>query len=154
LSNKDLGALPGDLDDKISPYMGPVYRTIDFIRKMNCASLDSRDEGRRRWMDERKIRIETAQFIRGDSIPNTFMIIDEAQNLTPHEIKTIATRAEEGTKIVFMGDPSQIDTPYLDEKSCGLSYLIDRAAGKPYFAHINLVKSERSYLAEQLSKIL
>ncbi|MDR3168834.1 MAG: PhoH family protein [Candidatus Peribacteria bacterium] len=154
LSNKDLGALPGDLEDKVSPYMDPLYKTIDFIRRANCASLDSRDEGRKKWMEERRIRVETAQFIRGASIPNTFMIIDESQNLTPHEVKTIATRAEEGTKIVFMGDPSQIDTPYLDEKTCGLSYLIDRAAGQPYFAHINLVKGERSFLAEQLSRIL
>ncbi|MDR0608100.1 MAG: PhoH family protein [Candidatus Peribacteria bacterium] len=154
LSNKDLGALPGDLEDKISPYMGPLFKTIDFIRKMNGAPLDSHDEGRKKWMAERNIRVETSIFIRGASIPNTFMVVDESQNLTPHEIKTIATRAEEGTKIVFMGDPSQIDTPYLDERTCGLSYLIDRLTGKDYFAHINLVKSERSFLAEQLAKLL
>ncbi|MDR2540840.1 MAG: PhoH family protein [Candidatus Peribacteria bacterium] len=154
LSNKDLGALPGDLEEKMSPYLGPIYKTLDFIRRANCAGLDSRDVGRTTWMNDRRIRVETSLFIRGDSIPNTFMIIDEAQNITPHEVKTIATRAEEGTKIVFLGDPSQIDTPYLDEASCGINYLVDRARGKKYFAHINLVKSERSYLAGELAKIL
>ncbi len=101
-----------------------------------------------------KLVISPLAYIRGRSLSNSFFIVDEAQNLTPHEVKTIITRAGEGTKIIFTGDIQQIDSPYLDMKSNGLSYLADRMKGQDIFAHVNLVKGERSYLAELASDIL
>lgn len=153
LSNKDLGFLPGDEKHKIAPYMQPLFDNLNVI-KHNFAYQGAEV----RLMDEMQksgqLVIEALAFIRGRSLSETFFIIDEAQNLTPHEIKTIITRAGEGTKIVFTGDIQQIDHPYLDMFSNGLVYMIDRMHGQDLFAHINLIKGERSYLSELASNLL
>jgi PhoH-like ATPase len=124
------------------------YRKSDLKKgeKENCKLEE--------WMKERNIEVEPLAYIRGRSIINTFFIVDEAQNLTPHEVKTTITRAGEGTKIILTGDLSQIDSPYLDEKSSGLSYLIDAFSGQPEFVHINLKEGERSALAKKASELL
>jgi PhoH-like ATPase len=153
LSNKDIGFLPGDANDKIGPYMEPLWDNLKFIKsqfgeneKKHKAILEMEAAG--------KIVITPLAFIRGRSLSNIMFIIDEAQNLTPHEIKTIITRAGENTKIVFTGDVHQIDTPYLDENSNGLAYLIDRLKGQELFAHIKLEKGERSELANLANDLL
>jgi PhoH-like ATPase len=153
LSNKDIGFLPGDVNDKISPFMQPLFDNLGFIKhKFNIHSK----EGQRidDLQKEKKLLIAPLAYIRGRSISNAFFIIDEAQNLTPHEIKTIITRAGEGTKMIFTGDIEQIDSPYLDKKSNGLSHLFARMKGQDIFAHINLEKGERSFLAEVASNLL
>lgn len=153
LSNRDIGYLPGEAEDKISPYMQPLWDNLKFIKSQN------KPESKRRKIiesmeEDGQIQITALAFIRGRSLSNTMFIVDEAQNLTPHEIKTIITRAGEGTKIVFTGDINQIDTPYLDENSNGLSYLIDRFKGEQLFSHIKLEKGERSELANLANKLL
>lgn len=105
-------------------------------------------------LENEKLVISPLAYIRGRSLSNVYFIVDEAQNLTPHEIKTIITRAGEGTKMIFTGDIQQIDSPYLDMKSNGLSYLTDKMLGQDIFAHVNLIKGERSYLAELASNLL
>lgn len=153
LSNRDIGFLPGDVKDKIGPYMLPLFDNLDVIK--NKYSPTSKDFQKIEEMQTtEKLVISPLAFIRGRSLSNVFFIVDEAQNLTPHEIKTIITRAGEGTKMVFTGDIEQIDTPYLDMKSNGLSYLTDKMLGQEVFAHINLVKGERSFLAELASNLL
>ena len=162
LSGKDvMGFLPGDAKDKMGPYMAPIYDNIGVIK--NCSLKKYRKSDLKKaeisdkleeWMKEKKIEVEPLAYIRGRSITHTFFIIDEAQNLTPHEVKTIITRAGEGTKIVLTGDLSQIDSPYLDEKSSGLSYLVDAFSGQPEFVHVNLKEGERSPLAEKAGKLL
>lgn len=153
LSNKDIGYLPGDAKDKISPYMEPLWDNLKFIKsqfgeneKKHKAIVEMEESGR--------IVITPLAFIRGRSLSNILFIVDEAQNLTPHEVKTIITRAGEGTKIVFTGDVHQIDTPYLDENSNGLAYLVDRLKGQPLFAHVHLEKGERSELANLANELL
>lgn len=153
LSNKEIGFLPGSADDKIGPYMEPLWDNLKFIKaqfgeneKKHKAILSLEQEG--------KIVISPLAFIRGRSLSNIMFIIDEAQNLTPHEVKTIITRAGENTKIVFTGDVNQIDTPYLDENSNGLAYLVDRLKGQPLFAHVQLEKGERSELANLANDLL
>lgn len=153
LSNKDLGFLPGDEKQKISPYMQPLFDNLNVIKRQ--FSLESNDY---RTLQEMQaggsLVIEALAYIRGRSLSDTFCIIDEAQNLTPHEIKTIITRAAEGTKMVFTGDVYQIDSPYLDTQSNGLAYMIDRMQGQEIFGHVNLVKGERSKLSELASNLL
>jgi PhoH-like ATPase len=153
LSNRDLGYLPGDASEKISPYMQPLFDNLSVIKHVfNPRSHEYlRIEELQK---EEKLVITPLAYIRGRSLSNSFFIIDEAQNLTPHEIKTIITRAGEGTKMVFTGDLQQIDSPYLDMKSNGLAYMTDRMRNQELFAHINLVKGERSYLAELASNLL
>lgn len=153
LSNKDIGFLPGDANDKIGPYMEPLWDNLKFIKaqfgeneKKHKAILEMEQSG--------KIVITPLAFIRGRSLSNIMFIIDEAQNLTPHEVKTIITRAGENTKIVFTGDVHQIDTPYLDENSNGLAYLVDRLKGQELFAHVKLEKGERSELANLANDLL
>ncbi len=153
LSNKEIGFLPGDANDKISPYMEPLFDNLKFIKsqfgeneRKHKAIIEMEQNG--------KIIISPLAFIRGRSLSNILFIIDEAQNLTPHEIKTIITRAGENTKIIFSGDVNQIDTPYLDEQSNGLAYLIDRLKGQSLFAHIKLEKGERSELANIANELL
>jgi len=153
LSDKDLGYLPGDALEKIKPYMQPLFDNITVI-KQNCGFNSKDSKAIDELTTEQKLIITPLAYIRGRSLANTFFIIDEAQNLTPHEVKTIITRAGEGTKIIFTGDIEQIDSPYLDDRSNGLSYLIDKMRGQDIFAHVNLVKGERSYLAELASKLL
>ncbi len=153
LANKDIGFLPGDAKEKIGPYMQPLFDNLSVIKQ--TAGLSSKDTVRiDEMLKEEKLLITPLAYIRGRSLANVFFIVDEAQNLTPHEIKTIITRAGEGTKMVFTGDIEQIDSPYLDTQSNGLSYLTDKMKGQDVFAHINLFKGERSYLADLASKLL
>jgi PhoH-like ATPase len=153
LSNKDIGFLPGDIHSKLDPYMQPLYDNLGVI-KNQFLETDKRYEAIQELLDSKKLEIAPLAFIRGRSLNNIFFIVDEAQNLTPHEVKTIITRAGEGTKVVFTGDPYQIDTPYLDSRSTGLSYLIDRMKGQDLYAHVTLEKGERSVLAELASNLL
>ncbi|TKG96099.1 PhoH family protein [Puteibacter caeruleilacunae] len=153
LSNRDLGFLPGDAEDKIKPYMQPLFDNLSVIKhNYNLRSVEyQRIE---ELMKEERLTITPLAYIRGRSLSNAFFIVDEAQNLTPHEVKTIITRAGEGTKMIFTGDIQQIDSPYLDTRSNGLAYLTEKMANQDLFAHINLVKGERSYLAELASDLL
>ena len=151
LSNKDIGFLPGDIQSKLDPYMKPLFDNLGVIEH---AQGDMKRSQISKLLDEKKLVIEPLSYIRGRSLVNTFFIVDEAQNLTPHEVKTIITRAGEGTKIVFTGDVFQIDHPYLDSHSTGLSYLIERMKGQRLYAHINLTKGERSELADLAGSLL
>lgn len=153
LSSKDLGYLPGDVNAKVDPYMQPLFDNLGFIkRRFNMHSAENRliDDLQK----DQKLLISALAYIRGRSLSDVYFIVDEAQNLTPHEIKTIITRAGEGTKMVFTGDIDQIDTPYLDKKSNGLSHLIDKMEGQDIFAHVHLEKGERSQLADLASDLL
>ncbi len=153
LSNKDLGYLPGDIHSKINPYMQPLWDNLSFIKgqfETSEKEFKKIDE----MVEQEKLHIVPLAYIRGRSFSKVIFIVDEAQNLTPHEVKTIITRAGEGTKIVLTGDIFQIDTPYLDAQSNGLSYLIDRLRGQPLHAHVNLEKGERSALANLASELL
>lgn len=153
LSNRDLGYLPGDEQQKMAPYMQPLFDNLSVIK--NSFSYQGREVKLLEEMQKNEqLVIEALAYIRGRSLSETFFIVDEAQNLTPHEVKTIITRAGEGTKIVFTGDIQQIDSPYLDMHSNGLVYMIDRMRGQDIFAHINLLKGERSYLSELASNLL
>ena len=153
LSNKDIGYLPGNADDKINPYMQPLFDNLKFIK--NQFGINEKKYRKIEEMEEDgKLKISALAFIRGRSLSNVIFIVDEAQNLTPHEVKTIITRAGENTKIIFTGDVFQIDTPYLDEQSNGLSYLIDRLKGNELFAHVTLEKGERSELANLANELL
>ncbi len=153
LSDKDIGFLPGNASEKIRPFMQPLFDNLNVIKQ--SAGFTSKDAVRiDDMLKDEKLLIEPLAYIRGRSLANVFFIIDEAQNLTPHEVKTIITRAAEGTKIVFTGDIDQIDSPYLDDRSNGLSYLTEKMKGQKIFAHINLMKGERSELAELASKLL
>ena len=151
---RDLGYLPGTIEEKLDPWMKPIYDNVALLMGL------SRPSGRREAPDHTDlvqmgvVEIEPLTYIRGRSIPHQYLIVDEAQNLTPHEVKTIITRAGEGTKIVFTGDPYQIDTPYLDSRSNGLTHLIDKMKGQDVYAHVTLEKGERSHLAELASNLL
>lgn len=153
LSNRDIGFLPGDVQSKIDPYMQPLYDNLGVIRGQYKES----ENGYQLigdLLENNKLLISPLAYIRGRSLNNIYFIVDEAQNLTPHEVKTIITRAGEGTKVVFTGDPHQIDTPYLDSRSTGLSYVIERMKDQPLHAHVTLEKGERSELAELASNLL
>ena len=153
LSNKDIGFLPGDAKSKTDPFMAPIWDNLRFIKEQfngddkMVAKIDE-------LISTEKIAIAPLAFIRGRTLTKIFFIIDEAQNLTPHEVKTIISRAGEHTKIVFTGDIYQIDTPYLDSESNGLSYLIENAKNHPLYAHITLHKGERSELANLANELL
>ena len=153
LSNKEIGFLPGDAKYKIGPYMEPLWDNLKFI-KSQFGENEKRHKHIVEMEESGRILITPLAFIRGRSLSNILFIVDEAQNLTPHEVKTIITRAGEGTKIVFTGDVHQIDTPYLDENSNGLAYLIDRLKGQNLFAHVRLEKGERSELANLANDLL
>lgn len=153
LSNRDLGYLPGDINSKIDPYMQPLWDNLGFI-KNQFPSKSKQHKKVEEMVENGKICIVPLAYIRGRSLSNVIFIVDEAQNLTPHEIKTIITRAGENTKIIFTGDIYQIDTPYLDTQSNGLSFLVDRMHDNDLYAHINLEKGERSELANVASKFL
>jgi len=153
LSNKDIGYLPGDVESKLAPYMQPLWDNLKVIQDQ-FPENDKQHTAIDTMIKEQKLVIEPLSYIRGRSLQRIFFIVDEAQNLTPHEIKTIITRAGEGAKVVFTGDIYQIDHPYLDGQSNGLSYLIDRFKGQKLYAHINLEKGERSELAELASNLL
>jgi len=148
-----MGFLPGDIASKLDPYMQPLWDNLGVIKGSFAA--DSMEADRIDDMIESdRLRITPLAYIRGRSLNRAYFIVDEAQNLTPHEVKTIITRAGEGTKFVFTGDIQQIDTPYLDSRSNGLAYLVERMKGEKLYAHVNLVKGERSVLAELASNLL
>ncbi len=150
---RDLGFLPGDIEDKLAPWMQPIFDNVELL----LSSFDeggNRKRGYRELIDLGLMEIEPLTYIRGRSIPKQYMIVDEAQNLTPHEIKTIITRAGEGTKIVLTGDPYQIDNPYVDSASNGLSFSVERLKGQEITAHTTLTKGERSPLAELAANLL
>lgn len=153
LSNRDIGYLPGDANDKIGPYMEPLWDNLKFI-KNQFGENEKKHKLIEDMENDERIKITPLAYIRGRSLSDVYFIVDEAQNLTPHEVKTIITRAGENTKIVFTGDVNQIDSPYLDEQSNGLSYLIDRLKGHELFAHITLEKGERSELANLANDML
>jgi len=153
LSNRDLGYLPGDVAAKLDPYMKPLQDNLTVIRH----ELGDKDPNAQRigeMLEAEKLVMTPLAYIRGRSLQRVFLIVDEAQNLTPHEVKTIITRAGEGTKMVFTGDIQQIDHPYLDSLSNGLSYLVSRMKGQSIYAHITLEKGERSVLADLASDLL
>lgn len=153
LGNRDIGYLPGDVKSKLDPYMQPLWDNIAVIR--HRLPPESREhKALNEMIQQEKISIAPLAYIRGRSLDHVFFIVDEAQNLTPHEVKTIITRAGEGSKVVFTGDIHQIDTPYLDSQSNGLTVLIDRMKDQDLFAHVNLVKGERSHLAELASTLM
>src|SRR5665213_525566 len=148
---KELGFLPGSLEEKLAPWMQPIHDALEMLSDLNMGH-DHRRSGD--LMRSGAIVVEALSYIRGRSIANQFMIIDEAQNLTPLEVKTIITRVGHGTKIVFTGDPYQIDNPYVDSSSNGFNYVISRFRDQPIAAHIELQKGERSELAELAANIL
>lgn len=153
LSNKDIGYLPGDVESKLAPYMQPLWDNLKVIQDQ-YKETDKNHQAITTMIKEEKLVVEPLSYIRGRSLQRIYFIVDEAQNLTPHEIKTIITRAGEGAKIVLTGDIYQIDHPYLDTLSNGLSYLIDHFKGQKLYAHVNLEKGERSELAELASNLL
>ena len=153
---KDIGFLPGDINEKLTPWMQPLYDNFDLI----FGTHDSEEKpghwrrGHEELIEMGLLQIEPLTYIRGRTIPQQFLIIDEAQNLTPHEVKTIITRAGEGTKVVLTGDPDQIDNPYIDAASNGLTYVVERFKNEPLAGHITLSKGERSSLAERATELL
>jgi len=150
---RDLGFLPGDVEEKLAPWMQPIFDNVELL----LGAVDERGKrkrGYRELVDMGLLEIEPLTYIRGRSIPKQFMIVDEAQNLTPHEIKTIVTRAGEGTKIVLTGDPYQIDNPYVDSSSNGLTYVVEKFKGEEIAGHVTLTKGERSCLAELAANLL
>ena len=153
LSNKEIGFLPGDIKSKINPFMEPLFDNLKFIQSQ-YVEKDKEFKSISDALENEKLVVTPLAYIRGRSISNVCFIVDEAQNLTPHEVKTIITRAGEGTKIIFTGDIYQIDTPYLDAQSNGLSYLIDKIKHHNIYAHVRLEKGERSELANLANDLL
>lgn len=153
LSNKDIGYLPGDIKSKLNPYMEPIWDNLKYIQNQ-WKENDKEHNKITELIENEKLVVTPLAYIRGRSLSNIIFIVDEAQNLTPLEVKTIITRAGEGTKIIFTGDVFQIDTPYLDAQSNGLSYLIDRIRDQNIYAHITLEKGERSELANLANELL
>ena len=161
---KEMGFLPGDLEEKMAPWMQPIVDNLDFLLGSDDHSGPSHGAGRggqrqprSNWADLKGmglLEVEAISYIRGRSIPRQFMVVDEAQNLTPHEVKTIVTRVGEGTKIVLTGDPYQIDNPYVDAESNGLTWLVERFKGQALAGHVTLSRGERSELAELAANLL
>lgn len=151
---KDLGFLPGDIEEKLTPWMQPIFDNVELLISGHESDKRHSNKGYKELMAMGLLDIEPLTYIRGRSIPNQYLIVDEAQNLTPHEIKTIVTRAGEGTKIILTGDPYQIDNPYVDSSSNGLSYLVERLKNERITAHITLTRGERSELAELAANLL
>jgi PhoH-like ATPase len=153
LSNKDIGFLPGDIKSKLDPYMQPLWDNLKFIQSQ-FKDASPEHKSITEMVDQEKLLITPLAYIRGRSLSRIIFIVDEAQNLTPHEVKTIITRAGEETKIIFTGDVRQIDTPYLDSESNGLSYLVDKIKDHPLCAHVTLQRGERSELANLANELL
>jgi PhoH-like ATPase len=157
---KDIGFLPGDIEEKMGPWMQPIIDNLDFLLgagEGHGGSRGSQRTQRNSWTDLKGmglLEVEAISYIRGRSIPRQYMVVDEAQNLTPHEVKTIVTRVGEGTKIVLTGDPYQIDNPYVDAESNGLTWLVERFKGQPLAGHVTLLRGERSALAELAANLL
>jgi PhoH-like ATPase len=150
---RDLGFLPGDLEQKLNPWMKPIFDNLEFLLSTRHERA-GRDPEYTFLLDQKIIEVEPLTYIRGRSIPQQFLIIDEAQNLTPHEVKTVLTRAGEGTKVVMTGDPNQIDHPYVDELSNGLTYAVERFKDSDIAGHVTLRKGERSELAELAARLM
>lgn len=150
---RDLGFLPGDVEEKLAPWMQPIHDNIDLLLNSGREG-GGKKRGYQELTDLGVLEIEALTYIRGRSIPRQYLVVDEAQNLTPHEVKTILTRAGEGTKVVLTGDPEQIDNPYVDAASNGLTYVVEKFKDNPLAGHITLVKGERSQLAEYASNLL
>ncbi len=147
---RDIGYLPGDVEQKLNPWMQPIFDNVEFL-----LGADKKAAGRaQELINQGMLNIEPLTYIRGRSIPNQYLIVDESQNLTPHEIKTIVTRAGQGTKVVLTGDAFQIDNPYIDASNSGLTYSVERFKGQKISAHVSLTKGERSELAELAANIL
>jgi len=147
---RDIGYLPGDIEQKLNPWMQPIFDNVEFLM-----GADKKAAGRaQELINQGMLNIEPLTYIRGRSIPKQYLIVDEAQNLTPHEIKTIVTRAGQGTKVVLTGDVYQIDNPYVDSANSGLTYAVEKFKGHPIAAHVTLTKGERSPLAELAANIL
>jgi PhoH-like ATPase len=152
---RDIGYLPGSKDEKLTVWMQPIFDNMTYLLSNRLAAesgaphaaLSTVEQRIKQLVDSGQVVLEPLTYIRGRSIPHQFMIVDEAQNLTPHEVKTIASRVGDGTKLVLTGDATQIDNPYLDSSSNGLSYLVERLKGKGIIGHVTLTKSERSELA-------
>ncbi|MFM9109352.1 MAG: PhoH family protein, partial [Prochlorococcaceae cyanobacterium] len=159
---REMGFLPGDLDDKMGPWMQPIIDNLDYLLSGDDGTTGGSGRSghrgpRNSWADLKGmglLEVEAISYIRGRSIPRQFMVVDEAQNLTPHEVKTIVTRVGEGTKIVFTGDPYQIDNPYVDSESNGLTWLVERFKGQRLAGHVTLQRGERSELAELAANLL
>lgn len=159
---RDIGFLPGDLSEKLNPWMKPIFDNLDLLVGSNIddgrgnrrGNDNNRTPGYQPLLDQGLIEVEPLTYIRGRSLPRQYLIVDEAQNLTPHEVKTVITRAGEGTKVVLTGDPYQIDNPYVDAMSNGLTYVVERFKDSPVAGHITLRKGERSQLAELAAKVL
>ncbi|MFA5073928.1 MAG: PhoH family protein [Nitrospirota bacterium] len=154
---KDIGFLPGDIEEKLRPWMQPIRDNLDFLMGAGASAVPGRAKGKKdlqSLFDLGMIEVEPLTYIRGRSMPNQYLIVDEAQNLTPHEIKTIITRAGEGTKVVLTGDPYQIDNPYIDSSSNGLTFVVERFKQESIAGHITLIKGERSDLAELAATLL
>jgi PhoH-like ATPase len=149
---RDLGFLPGDVSEKLNPWMKPIFDNLEFL--LGGDKDHRKGPNYEALLDQRILEIEPLTYIRGRSMPKQFLIVDEAQNLTPHEVKTVVSRAGEGTKVVLTGDPYQIDNPYVDVTSNGLSYVVERFKETPLAGHVTLSKGERSELAELAAKIL
>lgn len=148
---RDIGYLPGTKEEKLFPWMQPIYDNLEYL----CDSHGNEPSETLKWvMESKKLEMEAVTYIRGRSLPNSYIIVDEAQNLTPHEVKTIVSRAGEGTKVVLTGDPSQIDNPYLDKESNGLTYTIWKFQDHKLYGHVFLEKTERSELAALAAQIL
>ena len=151
---KDIGFLPGEIKEKLSPWMKPIYDAVEFLVDANRSQGRAMASSHQELSGLGLMEIEPLTYIRGRSIPYQFFVLDEAQNLTPHEVKSIVTRAGEGTKMILTGDPYQIDNPYVDSASNGLSYLVEKFKGQGVSAHITLMKGERSLLAETAANLL
>jgi len=152
---RDVGYLPGNLEEKLTPWMQPIFDNLELLFGMERKGKErGRHHGYRELMNQGILELEPLTYIRGRSIPNQYMIVDEAQNLTPHEIKTIITRAGDNTKIILTGDPYQIDNPYIDSSSNGLAYVVERFKGEVIAGHVTLSKGERSDLAERAANLL
>ncbi len=152
---KDLGFLPGDVKEKLNPWMQPIFDNLEFLLSSRGSGVSRNREPEWQYLlDQRIIEVEALTYIRGRSIPQQYLIVDEAQNLTPHEVKTVLTRAGEGTKVVLTGDPNQIDNPYVDAMSNGLTYTIERFKEADIAGHVTLRKGERSQLAELAANLL
>jgi len=148
---RDIGFLPGTKEEKLFNWMQPIFDNLEYL----CQSSGHESSATLQWvMESKKIEMEAVTYIRGRSLPKMYIIVDEAQNLTPHEVKTIISRAGEGTKVILTGDPTQIDNPYLDKDSNGLTYVVGRFAGQKLYGHMMLQKTERSELAALAAEVL
>ncbi|MFA6451605.1 MAG: PhoH family protein, partial [bacterium] len=152
---KDIGFLPGSIEEKMDPWMEPLFDNLDMIFSLSSPDRRKQKRNIKEFIESTNaISVEPLTYIRGRSLPEQYMIVDEAQNLSPHEVKTIITRAGKNTKVILTGDPYQIDHPYLDVNSNGLNYVVERFKNSPVAGHVTLVKGERSELAELAAELL